>query len=57
MVVEFCEQRLAGAGYCFSAALPPYLASASISAIEILEDNPHLLSQLHQNVTTFRSRT
>lgn len=26
------HQRLAGMGYCFSAALPPYLATAAIGA-------------------------
>lgn len=48
------EQRLSGAGYCFSASLPPYLASGSIAAIEIIEENPDLLVNLRRNIITFR---
>jgi serine palmitoyltransferase len=50
-------QRLSGAGYCFSAALPPFLASASITALELLEDNPVLLTRLRRNISFFRSST
>lgn len=31
------HQRLSGLGYCFSASLPPYLATASIGALDVLE--------------------
>ncbi|BBN03841.1 serine palmitoyltransferase [Marchantia polymorpha subsp. ruderalis] len=48
------HQRLSGAGYCFSASLPPYLASGSIAAIEIIEENPDLLVNLRRNIITFR---
>ncbi|KAL2645206.1 hypothetical protein R1flu_012793 [Riccia fluitans] len=48
------HQRLSGAGYCFSASIPPYLASGSIAAIEIIEDNPDLLVNLRRNIITFR---
>lgn len=48
-------QRLSGSGYCFSAALPPFLASAGIAAVEILENNPQLLSRLHKNISLVHS--
>jgi len=50
------HQRLSGSGYCFSAALPPFLASAGIAAVEILEENPQLLSRLHRNISLVRSK-
>lgn len=31
------HQRLSGLGYCFSASLPPYLATAAIGALDVLE--------------------
>lgn len=31
------HQRLAGLGYCFSASLPPYLATAAIGALDTLD--------------------
>jgi 7-keto-8-aminopelargonate synthetase-like enzyme len=34
---EVCDhQRLCGQGYCFSASLPPYLATAAQEALSIL---------------------
>ncbi|CAN6466260.1 unnamed protein product [Victoria cruziana] len=45
------HQRLSSAGYVFSASLPPYLASAAITAINILEENPKLLSKLRDNIS------
>ncbi|XP_048256034.1 serine palmitoyltransferase 1-like [Haliotis rufescens] len=43
------HQRLSGLGYCFSASLPPMLASAATQAISILENQPVLLTQLEEN--------
>lgn len=43
------HQRLSGLGYCFSASLPPMLASAAIAALDILEDNTGLLLTLKKN--------
>nr|UVW99759.1 serine palmitoyltransferase 1 [Sogatella furcifera] len=40
------HQRLSGLGYCFSASLPPLLASAAISAIDHLESDPSILVDL-----------
>ncbi|GAB2294463.1 serine palmitoyltransferase component [Dionaea muscipula] len=44
------HQRLSSSGYVFSASLPPYLASAAISAIDVLEENPALVTKLKENV-------
>lgn len=46
----FFDQRLSSSGYVFSASLPPYLASAAITAIDILEENPALIRKLKSNV-------
>ncbi|GAB6032725.1 Serine palmitoyltransferase 1 [Chamberlinius hualienensis] len=43
------HQRLSGLGYCFSASLPPMLASAATAAIIHLEENPDLLTTLRNN--------
>lgn len=44
------HQRLSSSGYVFSASLPPYLASAAITAIDVLEENPDLLTKLRNNI-------
>ncbi|KAJ4799965.1 Serine palmitoyltransferase 1 [Rhynchospora pubera] len=49
------HQRLSSSGYVFSASLPPYLASAAISAVDYLEANPSVLSNLRANVATLLS--
>lgn len=43
------HQRLSSSGYVFSASLPPYLASAAITAIDVLEENPGLIKKLKAN--------
>ncbi|KAL6561907.1 serine palmitoyltransferase component [Orobanche gracilis] len=48
------HQRLSSSGYVFSASLPPYLASAAITAIDVLEENPNLITKLKENVATLR---
>ncbi|KAF9591000.1 hypothetical protein IFM89_000545 [Coptis chinensis] len=47
------HQRLSSSGYVFSASLPPYLASAAISAIDILEENHQLLGKLRGKCCSF----
>ncbi|XP_007898228.1 serine palmitoyltransferase 1 [Callorhinchus milii] len=42
------HQRLSGQGYCFSASLPPMLASAAIEALNIMEDDPDIFRKLSQ---------
>ncbi|BAT82635.1 hypothetical protein LR48_Vigan07g268900 [Vigna angularis] len=48
------HQRLSSSGYVFSASLPPYLASAAITAIDILEENPNLITKLKSNISLLR---
>ncbi|CBI27714.3 hypothetical protein VitviT2T_011309 [Vitis vinifera] len=44
------HQRLSSSGYVFSASLPPYLASAAITAVDVLEENPDLIMKLKENI-------
>nr|GFB15037.1 long chain base biosynthesis protein 1-like [Tanacetum cinerariifolium] len=44
--------RLSSSGYVFSASLPPYLASAAITAIDVIDSTPQLLVKLRDNVKT-----
>ncbi|KAL2482640.1 Long chain base biosynthesis protein 1 [Forsythia ovata] len=46
------HQRLSSSGYVFSASLPPYLASAAITAIDVLDGNPDLITKLKKNTFT-----
>lgn len=43
-VVE--HQRLSGLGYCFSASLPPLLATAAITSLDIMERDPSMFKKL-----------
>ena len=43
------HQRLSGAGYCFSASAPPFLASAAIASIQRIKNNPMLLERVRRN--------
>lgn len=49
------HQRLSGAGYCFSAAAPPFLSSVAIEALRIMEDEPELLAALTDNAAALRT--
>ncbi|KAL6472881.1 hypothetical protein MHYP_G00190690 [Metynnis hypsauchen] len=42
------HQRLSGQGYCFSASLPPMLASAAIEALNIMEEDPEIFTILRE---------
>ncbi|GMP74483.1 hypothetical protein CsSME_00031891 [Camellia sinensis var. sinensis] len=44
------HQRLSSSGYVFSASLPPYLPAAAITAIDVLEENPDLITKLNKNI-------
>ncbi|KAG1362453.1 long chain base biosynthesis protein 1b [Cocos nucifera] len=44
------HQRLSSSGYVFSASLPPYLASAAITAVDYLDTNPSVLETLRSNI-------
>lgn len=50
------HQRLSGAGYCFSASLPPFLACAAQASLEFMENNSNVLTQLKDNVDYFYKR-
>eukprot|EP00877_Chromochloris_zofingiensis_P009386 jgi/Chrzof1/4700/Cz14g23100.t1 len=54
---EVCDhQRLNGQGYCFSASLPPYLATAAIDTLSILQTPRGLAlgARLRQNAAALR---
>ena len=48
------HQRLSGLGYCFSASLPPYLATAAIDALDRLDHNPGLAQKVTHNAAHMR---
>ena len=51
------HQRLSGLGYCFSASLPPFLATAGVGALDVLESQAAvLLPALAGNAQLLRSR-
>ncbi|XP_076086719.1 serine palmitoyltransferase 1-like [Mytilus galloprovincialis] len=43
------HQRLSGLGYCFSASLPPMLATAAIEALNIMQNDSSILQRLREN--------
>lgn len=50
------HQRLNGAGYCFSASMPPYLTVSAHKAMEMLErDHEKLLPTLRKKIATLHS--
>ncbi|CAI4232523.1 unnamed protein product [Auanema sp. JU1783] len=42
------HQRLSGQGYCFSASLPPLLATAASEALHIIEEQPERIAKTQQ---------
>ncbi len=46
------HQRLSGAGYCFSASAPPFVAVAAIESLAKLERCPEILQKLDENRKT-----
>eukprot|EP00979_Chaetoceros_neogracilis_P001395 scaffold247_cov174-Chaetoceros_neogracile.AAC.8 len=49
------HQRLSGAGYCFSASSPPFLAAAAQASLKRMEAEPQILDTLKVNVSYFYS--
>jgi serine palmitoyltransferase len=41
------HQRLAGAGYCFSASAPPFLCATAAAALRTMRKHPEMLAALH----------
>eukprot|EP00633_Aureoumbra_lagunensis_P006879 CAMPEP_0197318688 /NCGR_PEP_ID=MMETSP0891-20130614/52090_1 /TAXON_ID=44058 ORGANISM="Aureoumbra lagunensis, Strain CCMP1510" /NCGR_SAMPLE_ID=MMETSP0891 /ASSEMBLY_ACC=CAM_ASM_000534 /LENGTH=396 /DNA_ID=CAMNT_0042809279 /DNA_START=446 /DNA_END=1636 /DNA_ORIENTATION=- len=53
--VEVIEhQRLSGAGYCFSAAAPPFVSACALEALDILQSQAHLAVENNPNSTLSR---
>ena len=48
------HQRLSGLGYCFSASVPPMMASAAIEALNIMEGTKTMFSKLRANSKRMR---
>lgn len=48
------HQRLSGLGYCYSASLPPYLATAAICALQSMQKQPELVQQVADNAKVMR---
>ncbi len=48
------HQRLLGVGYCFSASLPPLLATAASKALSLMADNTDKLQKLRDNSKLMR---
>jgi serine palmitoyltransferase len=46
---------LSGAGYCFSASSPPFLAAAAQASLKRMEAEPQILDTLKVNVSYFYS--
>mmetsp|Transcript_18199 Transcript_18199/g.37369 ORF Transcript_18199/g.37369 Transcript_18199/m.37369 type:complete len:542 (+) Transcript_18199:18-1643(+) len=54
--IEVCDhQRLSGAGYCFSAAAPPFVSSVGVAALALLEKEPHLVKTLREKTANLRT--
>lgn len=53
-VVE--HQRLNGAAYCFSAALPAMLAMTASETINLIASNPSVLATCRENINTLRAQ-
>ena len=49
------HQRLSSAGYCFSASLPPFNATAASSALALLQANPDRISKLRANAVALHT--
>jgi len=47
------HQRLNSSGYVYSCSLPPLLTTASLTALDILEENPSLVDSLRKNSEYF----
>lgn len=51
------HQRLSGSGYCFSASLPPYLATSASQSLRVMgtPEGRARMEQLRQNAAAMRS--
>lgn len=44
------HQRLSGAGYCFSAAAPPFVSAAAVKSLDILRESQIELAKLREKI-------
>ncbi|KAL2462613.1 Long chain base biosynthesis protein 1-like [Forsythia ovata] len=51
-IIDHPSRRLSSSGYIFSASLPPYLASAALTVVDVLEIKLDLTTKLKKNVST-----
>ena len=49
------HQRLSGAGYCFSAAAPPFLSTVAMKSLSLLETDRTYIQKLRENRRLFHS--
>src|SRR5215211_6688995 len=52
-LIEFLRQK--SRPYTFSNTMPPSVVTASIEAINLIEENPSIVTRLHENTEYFRS--
>jgi serine palmitoyltransferase len=50
------HQRLSGLGYCFSASVPPMLASAAMESLSEMKNNTEMFEKLRENAKTLRKK-
>lgn len=50
------HQRLSGLGYCFSASVPPMLASAAMKSLAVMQNQNDLFDKLRQNAKDLRQK-
>ncbi|GKY95877.1 hypothetical protein MPSEU_000548300 [Mayamaea pseudoterrestris] len=43
------HQRLSGSGYCFSAAAPPFTATAALASLQFVQEHPDVHQRLQDN--------
>jgi len=49
------HQRLTGAGYCFSAASPPYCSTAAMVSLDLIDKHPELCEDVRKKAERFRA--
>ena len=50
------HQRLSGLGYCFSASVPPMLASAAMESLAVMQTQTDMFEKVRQNARSLRQK-
>ena len=50
------HQRLSGLGYCFSASVPPMLASAAMESLAVMKTQTDMFEKVRQNARSLRQK-